>query len=96
LQKKIEEKANDALTVALFSFVAILTLSFLSLIPAFVAISMAQKAEAMAKLNGQPVPSDARSAKTLAFFIIGLNALLVALIFLYIVFLVLLFALFII
>jgi hypothetical protein len=57
---------------------------------------MAQKAEAMAKLNGQPVPSDAHSAKTLAFFIVGLNALLIALIFLYIFFLVLLFVLFVI
>ena len=94
LQKKVEEKANDALTVALFSLVAFLTLSFLSLIPAFVAISMAQKAEAMAKLNGKPMPSDAHSAKTLAFFIIGLNALLITFIFLYIVFIVLLIALF--
>jgi hypothetical protein len=80
--------------VALFSLVAFLTLSFLSLIPAFVAISMAQKAEAMAKLNGKPMPSDAHSAKTLAFFIIGLNALLITFIFLYIIFIVLLIALF--
>ncbi len=94
LQKKVEEKANDALTVSFFAFVLFLSLFFLSLIPAFIAISMAKKAEAMAKLNGQPVPSDAHSAKTLAFFIIGLNAFLLTLLILYLIFLILIITLF--
>jgi hypothetical protein len=51
---------------------------------------MARKANAMAKLNGEPLPNDARIAKILAWVTIGLNLLAILLLLLYLIFIIIL------
>jgi len=79
-----KNKAQAALVFGIVSIVAFWFLWILSLIPAIIALSMAKKANAMAKLNGEPPPSDANTAKILAWVTIGLNLLSLLIILLYI------------
>jgi len=81
--KALNDKTQTALILAIVSIVSFFLLSFLSLIPAIIALAFAKKATAMAQLNGVPVPSDVKTAKVLAWITIGLNILMLILIALY-------------
>jgi hypothetical protein len=77
-------------SVAVFFLFLFFFLFILSLIPAIIALVMARKANAMAKLNGEPLPNDARIAKILAWVTIGLNLLAILLLLLYLIFIIIL------
>lgn len=92
MSSDVDDKAQTALILSIVSIGAFFLLWFLSLIPAIIALSMVKKAKAMAKLSGQEAPSNANTAKILAWVTIGLNVLSLLLILLYILFIILLFA----
>ena len=92
MSSDVNDKAQTALILSIVSIGAFFLLWFLSLIPAIIALSMVKKAKAMAKLSGQEAPSNANTAKILAWVTIGLNVLSLLLILLYILFIILLFA----
>lgn len=76
--------ARTAVLLATISLVAFFLVWILSLIPAIIAIVMARRAESIAKLNGDPVLPDVKSARTIAWVTIGLNLLVFLLILLYV------------
>jgi hypothetical protein len=88
----IQDKSQTALIFAIVSLPAFFLVWLISLIPAIIALTMVRKAKAMAKLTGEPLPSNVNTAKIIAWVTIGLNALSLLLILLYILLIVLLFA----
>jgi uncharacterized protein YcfL len=90
MPEEVNNKARTALVLAIISIVVFWFLFILSLIPALIALSMARKAESMAKLYGDSLPSDANTAKIIAWVTIGLNLLMILLIILYVILLLLL------
>lgn len=92
MSEAVKDKSQNALIFAIVSIVTFWFLWLLSLIPAIIALSMAKKAIAMAKLSGDTVPSDANTAKIIAWVTIGLNLLSIVVIVLYILLLLLLIA----
>jgi hypothetical protein len=92
MAQSINDKARVAMILAIISLVLFWLLFILSLIPAIIALTMAKKANSMAKLNGDVMPSDANTAKIIAWVTIGLNMLALLLIIFYILFIILLFA----
>jgi len=83
MSSSVKNKAQTALILAIASIVLVWFLIFLSLIPAIIALSMAKKAEAMAKLSGDAPPNDANTAKIIAWVTVGLNLLAILLIILW-------------
>lgn len=84
ISEAVMDKSRTAMILAIVSLVVFWLLFVLSLIPAFIALSMVKKASAMAKLNGEALPSEANTAKIIAWVTIGLNLAALLLIILYI------------
>lgn len=89
---EIRDKAQNALIFAIVSIVTFWFLWIFSLIPAIIALAMVKKANAMAKLNGDALPSDANTARIIAWVTIGLNLLSLLIVILYILFIIILLA----
>jgi hypothetical protein len=92
LSSSIQDKSQTALIFAIVSLPSFFLVWLLSLIPAIIALMMVQKAKAMAKLTGEPLPSNVNTAKIIAWVTIGLNALSLLLILLYILLIIILLA----
>ena len=80
----VESKARTALILSIVSIALVWFIWILALIPAIIALAMAKKANAMAKLSGEAMPSEANTAKIIAWVTIGLNILFSIILLLYI------------
>jgi hypothetical protein len=90
VSEAIDKKAQNALILAVVSVTTVWFLWFLTLIPAIISLAMVKKTNEMAKLNGQALPVNANAARIIAWVTIGLNAFIIFLIVLYVLFLILL------
>ena len=88
MSEDVKNKAQVALILAIVSIVIVWFVAFLSLIPAIIALVMAKKAAAMAKLSGEAPPNDANTAKILAWVTIGINILALLILILWIMFII--------
>lgn len=89
---EVQDKAQMAMIFGIVSLASFFLVWILSLIPAIIALVMAKKANAMAKLNGDELPKEANLAKILAWVSIGLNILSFLIILLYLILVIILFA----
>lgn len=79
----IKKKSEASLVFAIISIIIFWFLFLISLVPAIIALVMVKKAEALAKLNGDTLPSTANAARIIAWVTIGLNILAVFILILY-------------
>jgi hypothetical protein len=79
----VKDKAQLAMIFGIVSLASFFVVWILSLIPAVIALIIAKKAITMAKLSGEEMPSDAKTARLLALISIGLNILSIVLVLLY-------------